>query len=78
MYNVLMVVIKFSDPQIEKKGIGFLSRRFVLTTWATGETVVPEAALAALATEGISFTVKGRAAHGQRIPAIRNPDSAAV
>jgi hypothetical protein len=73
-----MIVIKFSDPQIEKKAIGFLARRFPLKTSATGETVVPEAALAALANEGISFTVQGRAAYGQRIPAIRNPDSAAV
>jgi hypothetical protein len=36
-----MVVIKFSDAEVEKKALGFLARRFPLKSWATGETLVP-------------------------------------
>jgi hypothetical protein len=40
--------------------------------------IVPEAALPALALEGISFTVDGPATYEQNIPAIRNPPAPAV
>jgi len=67
-----MIIIKFGDAETEKRALGFLARRFSCKSWANGDTLVPEAALAALANEGISFTVQGRAAYEQRIPTIRN------
>lgn len=67
-----MVVISFPDAKTEKNALGFLAKRFPLTTWASGLTSVPEPAMSALAAEGITFTVEGRAAYEQRIPALRN------
>jgi hypothetical protein len=63
-----MIKIRFSDTATERKALGFLAGRFSFKSWATGETVVPEAALGALAAEGISFTVVERASAG--IPSI--------
>jgi hypothetical protein len=62
----VMVLIRFTDPQVEKKALGFLARRFSLKTWASCETLVPEAALEALKAEGIGFTVEGKAAYDRR------------
>jgi hypothetical protein len=73
-----MVLITFPDPQVEKKALGFLARRFSLTTWATGETLVPETALAAMAAEGITFTVQGRPSYEQRLQTLRNSSPGSV
>lgn len=56
-----MVIIRFADPQIERLALGYLAGRFSFKTWATGDTMIPEEALAHLAAEGLEFTVKGRA-----------------
>jgi len=53
-----MVIIQFSDPAMERRALGYLMGRFSGKTWANGETMVPEEALAHLAAEGIEFTVK--------------------
>lgn len=55
-----MVLISFPDTKMERKALGFLAKRFPLTRWASGQTLVPEPAMTALATEGIVFTVEGR------------------
>jgi hypothetical protein len=60
-----MVIIKFSDPAMERRALGYLLGRFSGKTWANGETMVPEEALAHLAAEGIQFLVKGRTAYEQ-------------
>lgn len=73
-----MTRIRFPDQAIERRALGFLAGRFSFKTWSSGETVVPEAALGALAHEGILFTVVGRATYEQRVPALRNPASAPV
>ena len=57
-----MVIIRFADPQMERRALGYLAGRFSFKTWATGDTMIPEAALAHLAAEGFEFTVKERAA----------------
>ena len=53
-----MVLIRFPNPDEKLKALGFLPGRFVFKSWATGEMLVPEAALPFLAVEGISFTVE--------------------
>ena len=63
-----MVIIRFPDPETEKRALGFLARRFSGKSYATGETVVPEAALAHLALEGTRFTVEGTATYERLTP----------
>ena len=54
-----MIVVRFPDLASERRALGYLSGRFSFTTRATGETLVPEAALPFLAAEGIAFHVVG-------------------
>ncbi len=65
------VRIRFSDSDIETDALGFLAGRFSFRSWETGETLVPETALAALANEGISFIVIGPPTYAHTIPALR-------
>jgi hypothetical protein len=55
-----MIVIRFTDPEMEKRGLGYLAGRFSGRTLSTGETLVPEMALPHLAAEGYTFAVTGR------------------
>ena len=73
-----MIRIRFNDTDSERKGLGFLTGRFSFRSWADGETLVPEHALAHLAVEGIRFTVLGPATYERSIPPLRNPPAAAV
>jgi hypothetical protein len=73
-----MIQIRFADAAAERRALGFLAGRFSFKTWATGVTVVPEAALASLAREGISFTVVGPATYEQYTPALRDAASNVV
>ena len=70
-----MIIIRFPDAETEKRALGFLATRFPGKTWSTGETLVPEAALAHLAQEGIRFTVEGPASYEQ-LASVRNPAAA--
>jgi hypothetical protein len=72
-----MIIIRFPDAETERRALGFLASRFPGKTWATGETMVPEAALASLAREGLRFTVEGPANYEQ-LAALRNPAPAEV
>jgi hypothetical protein len=56
-----MVIITFPDPETEKRALGFLLGRFSGRVMRSGEHLVPEAALEALADQNIAFTVKGKA-----------------
>jgi hypothetical protein len=56
-----MVIITFENRQIERKALAFLLGRFSGSVLKTGEHLVPEAALEALAGENLRFTVKGKA-----------------
>ena len=73
-----MVVIRFPNPEQKLKALGALPGRFAFKSWATGEMLVPEAALPFLAVEGISFTVEGPASYERHVPAVRNSPAAAV
>ena len=73
-----MIIIRFADATVERRALGFLAGRFSFKSWATGQTMVPEPALAALAAEGISFYVEGPASYEQLAAPVRNPPAAAV
>ena len=72
-----MVIIRFSERETESRALGFLARRFSGKSWATGEVMVPEAALASLAAEGLKLTVEGPATY-ERLAPLRDTPSAAV
>jgi hypothetical protein len=73
-----MIRIKFNDMDAKRKALGYLAGRFSFKSWATGEMIVPEPALACLAREGISFSVEGPASYEHLIPSLRNPPASAV
>ncbi len=73
-----MIQICFPNGDSERKAIGYLAGRFAFKTSADGHTLVPEAALARLAVEGIAFTVEGRAAYEHVVSTIRDTPSAAI
>ncbi len=73
-----MITITFPDHETEKKALGFLLGRFSGRVLKTGEHLVPEAALEALADQNISFTVKGKASYEQQITAIRDTSPATI
>lgn len=66
-----MVSIKFPDSESRKRALGFLLGRFSGRVLRSGEVIVPDAALEALAAENFSFTVLGRATYDQMAP-VRN------
>jgi hypothetical protein len=53
-----IITITFPDRETEKKALGFLLGRFSGRVLKTGEHLVPEAALEALANQNIPFTVE--------------------
>ena len=73
-----MVVITFPDAETQKKALGFLLGRFSGKVLKTGEYIVPEAALAALAERNITFTVHGKASYEKQVAALRSAASDAV
>jgi len=66
-----MVVIRFPNDDTEKEALGFLMGHFSGRVLRTGEHIVPEAALEALAEENIPFTVLGKATYEQQLAALR-------
>ena len=73
-----MVTIIFPDRETEIRALGFLLGRFSGRVLKTGEHLVPEAALEALADQNIPFTVKGKATYEQQIAALRDTAPAAI
>jgi hypothetical protein len=73
-----MILIRFPDAQSERRAIGYLTGRFPFRSWASGETLVPEAALSFMAVEGIPFHVQGPARYEHSVPSLRNPPAAAI
>ena len=72
-----MIIIRFKDAESERRAIGYLVGRFPCKSYADGDTLVPKAALAHLADEGITFTVIGSATYEQLAP-LRNTTAVAV
>ena len=73
-----MVTITFPDRETEKRALAFLLGRFSGRVLRTGEHLVPEAALEALADQSIPFTVKGKTTYKQQVAAIRGAAPPAV
>lgn len=73
-----MVTITFPDRKTEKLALAFLLGRFSGRVLRSGEHLVPEAALEALADQNIPFTVKGKATYEQQVAAIRGAASSSV
>ena len=72
-----MIIIRFPAKAVKKRALGYLAGRFSFKSWASGEMMVPEEALSALAAEGISFFVEGPAGYDRFAP-LRDPHSVAV
>ncbi|HEX6186105.1 MAG TPA: hypothetical protein VFZ44_19605 [Pyrinomonadaceae bacterium] len=66
-----MVTITFPDRETEKRALAFLLGRFSGHALRSGEHLIPEAALEALADQNIPFTVKGKTTYEQQVAAIR-------
>jgi hypothetical protein len=66
-----MVTIRFPDRETEKQALAFLLGRFSGRVLRTGEHLVPEAALEALADQNIPFSVEGKATYEQQVAALR-------
>jgi hypothetical protein len=73
-----MVTIRFADREKEKQALAFLLGRYSGRVLQTGEHLVPEAALEALADQGIPFSVIGKTTYEQQMAAIRGPASPSV
>lgn len=73
-----MIQIRFPDIPTKRRALGALAGRYSFKSWATGEMIVPESALAFLAVEGITFTVEGPATYERNTPAIRTAAAPAV
>jgi hypothetical protein len=65
-----MITITFPDRETEKRALAFLIGRFSGRVLKSGEHIVPDAALEALANENIQFSVKGKATYEQQIAAV--------
>lgn len=73
-----MVTITFADRETEKRALAFLLGRFSGRVLQSGEHLVPEAALEALADENIPFKVLGKATYEQQLAALRGSASPSV
>jgi hypothetical protein len=73
-----MVTITFPDRETEKRALAFLLGRFSGRVLRSGEHLVPEAALEALANQNIPFAVQGKTTYEQQVGAIRGTAPPAV
>jgi hypothetical protein len=58
-----MVIVRFPTVEMRRRALGYLLGRFSGRSWATGEVLVPEPALAHLAAEDIVFSVESAGTH---------------
>jgi len=73
-----MVTITFPDREAEKRALAFMIGRFSGRVVKSGEHIVPEAALAALARENIPFAVKGTTTYEEELAAIRGDAASSI
>ena len=62
--------ITFPDRMTQKRGLGFLLGRFSGRVLRSGEHLVPEAALEALADANIPFLVQGKSTYERQLTAV--------
>jgi len=73
-----MIAIRFSDAETKRRALGYLAGRFSFKSSVTGEMLVPENALPALAVEGIPFLVEGPATYEQILAPFRGAPAPTV
>jgi hypothetical protein len=73
-----MITITFPDRETERRALAFLLGRFSGRVMRSGEHLVPEAALEALADQNIPFTAHGKATYEQQVAALRGSTAAPV
>ena len=73
-----MVTITFPDRETEVRALAFLLGRFSGMVLRSGEHLVPEAALEALADQNIPFRVQGKTTYEQEMAPIRGTASPSV
>ena len=73
-----MITITFPDRDTEKRALAFLLGRFSGRVLKSGEHIVPEAALEALADQSIPFTAQGKTTYEQQMAALRSAASRPV
>lgn len=73
-----MITITFPDRETEKRALGFLLGRFSGRVLKSGEHLVPEAALEALANQNIPFSVEGKSTYEQQIAPVRDIAPSAI
>ncbi len=73
-----MITIRFPDRDTEKRALAFLLGRFSGRVLRSGEHLVPESALEALADQNIPFLVQGKTTYEQQLAALRNPSSSSL
>jgi len=73
-----MIIIRFADESTERRALGFLAGRFSFKTFSDGRTLVPPAAVTALALEGIHFIVEGSPTYEQLVPTLRGAPATEV
>lgn len=73
-----MVTITFPDRETEKRALAFLLGHFSGRVLRSGEHLVPEAALEALADSNIPFTARGKTTYEQQLAAVRGAAPAPV
>ena len=66
-----MITVTFPDRGTEKQALAFLLGRFSGRVIRTGQHLVPEAALEALADQNIPFSVIGKTTYEQQLEVIR-------
>lgn len=67
-----MITITFPDRETKLEALGFLLGRFTGRVLKSGEVLVPESALPALAIEGYRFTVIGQSTYEQYTASLRD------
>ena len=72
-----MVIVKFHDETMQERALGFLIGKYSGHSWATGEMLVPDEALAPMARDGLKFTVEGPATY-ERIRSLRDSPTVTV
>jgi hypothetical protein len=73
-----MILIRFPNTDSKRSALAQLAGRFPFKSWASGEMIVPEDALAFLAVQGIPFTAEGPATYEQIGSAFRGAPPASV
>lgn len=61
-----MVLTRFADFQIQRRALGYLTGRFLGSTWANDGPLISEKVLEQLVLERIEFTVPGCPAYAPK------------